>query len=225
MSNTLQLTAKKRPSVGKADARRLRLNHASIPAIVYGAGKDPQSIILDHNMINHALEDDAVYSQVLDLNIDGQVEKVVLKAIQRHVYKPKIMHVDFLRVSAKDKLTMNVQIIYQGEEEAPGVKEGGILSKLVNDVEIRCLPADLPESLEVDMSSLELGASLHLSDIVLPSKVELTSEVTEEHNPPIVSIHQPKAEAVVEEVAEGEEADGEAKPDDAADSAEEKKEE
>lgn len=194
MGNQFELQAETRTTQGSANARRLRLAD-KIPAVIYGADKDPVSLVMSHKDISIALENEAIYTRILTLSVDGKAEQVVLKKVQRHVFKPKIMHVDFLRIKAKEKITMNIPIHYIGEENSAGVKAGGILSKLVNEVEIRCLPQDLPEFFDVDITGLGLDQSLHLSDIKFPSNIELGHEISDEHNPAIINIYTPKAEA------------------------------
>ncbi|MCH9769738.1 MAG: 50S ribosomal protein L25/general stress protein Ctc [Gammaproteobacteria bacterium] len=206
---SFELTATNRNQYGKANARRIR-HLDQVPAIIYGAGKDPHTIALNHNEILHALENEAFYSHILTLNIDGSSEQVVLKDLQRHSTKPRIQHVDFLRIKAKEKLTMMVPIHFPGEEDAPGVKAGGVVSKLINEIEVRCLPANLPEFLELDISQLEMNQSLHISQIKLPPNVELTiAELDEEHDQAVVNVHEPKVtkadlEAEAEEAAAAE---------------------
>ncbi len=216
MAQLFELNAENRTTTGKAAARRMRRDEGKVPAVVYGAGKEPQSITLLHNEISQALNYEAVYSHILTLKIDGKSEQVVLKNLLRHSTKPRIMHVDFLRVKAKEKITMKVPLHYLGEEEAPGVKEGGVVSKLMTELEISCLPAHLPESIDIDISKLELDQSLHLSDIKLPSQVELAAgEIDEEHDQAIVNVHiprvveEPEEAPAEEEAAEGEAVEGE----------------
>ena len=206
MSNSLEILAQTRTDAGKAHARRLR--HAeSIPAIVYGAGKDPVNLTLVHKDINHTLQNEAAYSQILTLTVDGKSEPVVIKAVQRHVYKPKILHVDFLRVKAKEQITMNVPLHYINEDSCLGLKAGGILTKLFTEVEIKCLPADLPEFIEVDISALEVDHSLHMSEISLPKGVEFSTEITPEHDLGIVSVSKPKSQTEEESAAEATDSD------------------
>ena len=229
MSTGFELSAQTRGTTGKAEARRMRRNDL-VPGIIYGAGKEPAMITLEHDKILHALEHEAFYSHILDIKLDGKSESVVLKDVQRHVFKPKIVHVDFLRVSATEKLTMHIPLHYLGEEESAGVKEGGVISKLMTDIEVRCLPKDLPEFIEVDITHVGLDESLHISDIKLPQGVELLHELDEEHDHPIISVHTPKvdkadleadaaeAEAAAAEStedAENDTAEGEQKADDA----------
>lgn len=214
MSVSFEFSAETRALHGKAAARRLRRLEGRIPAVVYGGGKDAVSITLDHNAILHALDHEAVHSHILNLTVNGgQAESVVLKAVQRHVYKPEIIHVDFMRVSATEKLVMHVPLHFLGEESAPGTEAGGVVSKLMTDVEIKCLPADLPEFISVDISHLEMDQSLHLTDIKLPAGVEFAQhDMDQAHDHPIVSMHMPKVskEAIDEEVAEEEAAAAEA---------------
>lgn len=192
MSTGFELSAQLRDTTGKAAARRMR-HSGLVPGVIYGAGKESAMITLNHDSILHALEQEAFHSHILDIKLDnGKSESVVLKDVQRHVYKPKIVHVDFLRVSATEKLTMHVPLHFIGEEEAAGVKEGGVISKLMTDLEIKCLPKDLPEYIEVNVTDLALEHSVHLSDIKLPKGVELLHAADEEHDHPVISIHMPR---------------------------------
>ena len=147
-----------------------------------------------------ALENEAVYSSILSLSIDGKAIQVVLKDLQRHPFKSRVLHADFLRINANEKLTMSVPLHFLGEDVAPGVKEGaGMISHLMTELEIKCLPANLPEYIEVDISTLQLDHALHLSDIKLPNGVELAHAIVDaRHNYPVVAIQKPRAE---EEVA------------------------
>lgn len=222
MSAQIEINASVRETHGKAAARRMRREEGLIPAVVYGAGKAPVSLTLNHNEIIKALENEAFYSQILNLKIEGQKtkQKVVLKAVQRHVYKPKVEHLDFFRVSAKEKLTMNVPVHFLNAETCKGVKEqGGVVIHAMNEVEISCLPADLPEFIEIDLADLELNHSVHLSELKLPEGVEVVALTHgEDHDLAVVSIQMPKVvEDEPEEVeAAAEEGDAtEAKADDA----------
>jgi large subunit ribosomal protein L25 len=205
MSVDFTVEAQSRADMGKGASRRLR-HQGMVPAIVYGAGKDPQSISLDHNKVIQHIEHEAFFSHILDLSVDGNKEKVVVKDMQRHPARRQIMHMDFLRVSAKEAIRMNVPLHFVGEEASPGVKQGGNVSHLVTDVEVSCLPSDLPEYLEVDISGLDVGDSLHLTDIPLPEGVELI-ELThgEEHDTAIVNINMSRGAKEDEEEEEGEE--------------------
>lgn len=201
MSVSFEFEAQTRVGTGKPAARRLR-REDKVPAIVYGAGKEPMPISLSHNKVIKALEHEAVYSHILTLNIDKSPEKVVLKALMRHPTKPKIMHMDFLRINTKEKIHMRVPLHFLGEAKAQGLKDGGVLSKLMTHLEVTCLPLDLPEYIEVDISGLNIGDSIHLTQIVMPKNVVLTHAVAdEEHDQVVVSIHQPREEEPEETAA------------------------
>lgn len=210
MENLFEVQAELRTDEGKGASRRLR--HAgNVPAIMYGGDKAPVSLSLDHNLFIRHLAEEAFYAHILTLVVDGKKHQVVLKDLQRHPTSDnKIMHADFLRVDANHAVTMTVQLHFIGEDVAPGVKAGGAVSHLITDVEVSCLPQDLPEFIEVDVSSLDLDQSIHLSEISLPKGVTLTAlshgseEELEEgehsaYDQAVVSIHTPR---VVEEVEE-----------------------
>lgn len=202
------INAQTRTDVGKGASRRLR--HAGkVPAVMYGAGQDATSITLEHDEILHHLEHEAFYSHILSVKVDGSAQKAVLKDVQRHPSKPKIMHVDFQRVSDTDKIHMHVPLHFIGEEKAPGVKAGGLVSHLMSSVDIVCMAKDLPEYIEVDVSSLEANSAIHLSEIALPSGVEIPSLAQgADHDLPVISINPPKGGAA-EEAGEGEVESGE----------------
>ena len=162
----------------------------------------------------HHLENEAFYSHILSLTVDGgKAEKVVLKDVQRDPAKPKILHVDFQRVSEKDKLHMHVPLHFVGEDVAPGVKAGGLISHLMSNLDVACLAKDLPEYIEVDVSQMDTGDSLHLSDIKLPEGVEITALAQgEDHDLPVVSIHAPRGGGVDEEEEAGGEPEAAAEP-------------
>jgi len=192
MTTNFELSAKARTEMGKGASRRLRREADLTPAIVYGAGKEPVSITLQHKDIVKALKSEAFYTQIIKLSIDGKAEQVVVKDIQRHPYKPVVMHMDFLRIKAGEKVMMHVPLHFIGEDVAPGVKlGGGIFSHLVTEVEVICLPKDLPEFIEVDVSKLELDQLLHLSDIKV-SKAITFNALAHDNDLAIVSIHKPR---------------------------------
>ncbi|NOQ81453.1 MAG: 50S ribosomal protein L25/general stress protein Ctc [Methylophaga sp.] len=227
MENLFEVQAELRTDTGKGASRRLR--HAGqVPAIIYGADETPVSLTLDHNKFLRHLEEEAFYAHILTVIVDGKKHKAVLKDLQRHPTSDlKIMHADFLRVSAKHAMTMTVQLHFIGDDIAPGIKAGGKVNHLMSDVEISCLPKDLPEYIEVDTSALELDAAIHLSELVLPKGVTLTAlahsqdEELEEgsrstYDQAVVSIHTPRVVADVEEdapVAEEDAAEEEATED------------
>ena len=141
MSEILELKAELRTCVGKGASRRLRRNAGLVPAIIYGEKTDPTLITLQHNKVTRALQDKNYYSSVVTVNVGKISEKVILKALQRHPYKKEILHMDFLRINADEKLQMNIPIHFMGEEIAPGVKtENGVITHYFNEIEVRCLP-------------------------------------------------------------------------------------
>jgi len=192
MSVSFELHAVTRADVGKGASRRLRRDN-KVPAIVYGHHTTPTSLTLEHNKVVQALAHEAFYSHILTLHVGGVAEKVVLKAVHRHPYKPIILHMDFQRVSANEKITMHVPLHFMNEDKAPGIADGGIFTKQLTDLEVRCLPGDLPEYIEVDCASLAMDQILHLSDLSLPKGIELVamSHGAASHDYPVVSIHHP----------------------------------
>ena len=170
-----EVIAQARAEQGSGASRRLR-NAGRVPAIVYGAGKDAQAVTLDHNSIYHALRVEAFHASMLSLNIDGQVEKVLLRDVQHHPFRQLVLHVDFQRVDPNAKLHIKVPLHFVNADVAPGVKlGGGIISHVANEVDVSCLPADLPEFIEVDLANLGAGQSIHMADLKLPKGVELVA--------------------------------------------------
>ena len=197
-----ELAAELRNQTGKGAIRRVRKNMGLVPGVIYGGGKEATLISLEHHKMAKALTSEAFYSSILNLTLDGKKMQVVLKDVQRHPSKKLILHVDFLKVSGKEKLTMRVPLHFVGQEVAPGVKQGGgIVAHLLTEVEVRCLPANLPEFIKADVSKLELGESLHLSNLELPAGVELTAlaRVGEEHDLPVANVYIPRAAKATEE--------------------------
>ena len=191
MSATFSLTAASRTDEGKGASRRLR--HAQqVPAIIYGAGQDPQSVSIPFKELVKALESEAFYSHVLTLTVDGQAQQAVLKALQRHPAKNFPMHADSLRVDAAREITMRIPIHYINQESCVGVKtEGGVVSIISTDVEISCLPKDLPEYLTVDFAAIHVGTTLHLSDLILPAGVEIPQlALGHSYDQPIANVHK-----------------------------------
>ncbi len=192
-----ELNAQLRTDLGKGASRRLRRTE-HVPAIIYGAGKKPVSLTLSHNELLRNLEHEAFYSRILTVNIDNQPEKAVLKDLQRHPYRPLITHLDLLRVSENKKLHMHIPLHFIHEEKCPGVKQdGGVVSHYAAEIEIRCLPKNLPEFIEVDLQNVVLNQILHLSDLVLPSGVELAKAAVVDI--PLVSVHLPRGVQTDEE--------------------------
>ena len=209
MLETFEIEAQSRSDVGKGASRRLR-RQGKVPGVMYGGGAEPVALTLDHDDLMHHLENEAFYSHILTVKVDGEAQRAVLKDLQRHPAKPRVLHVDFQRVSDTDKIHMHVPLHFVGEDVAPGAKAGGLVSHLMTSVEVVCMAKDLPEYLEVDLSGLELGDSLHLSDIPLPQGVSLPAlALGPEHDLPVVAIHAPKGGAAAEEGGEGEGEGGE----------------
>ncbi|MCG8486334.1 MAG: 50S ribosomal protein L25/general stress protein Ctc [Chromatiales bacterium] len=187
MSANFEVNAEVRSDTGKGASRRLR-RAGMVPGIVYGAHQDPTPITVLHNEIAHSLENEGFYSNLLELKLDGKNQTVVLKDLQRHPAKPFILHVDFQRVQADEKIRLHVPLHFINESTCPGIKSGGQASHVMTDMEISCLPKDLPEFIEIDLGNLELGAVLHASEVTLPEGVDL---ITHEGNedPIVVTIH------------------------------------
>jgi len=209
MSDEFTLSAEPREDVGKGASRRLR-RASKVPTVIYGAEKAPASVSLDHDELIHNLDNEAFYSHILTVELGKKKEKVVLKDLQRHPYKLQVMHVDLQRVSAKEKLRLHVPLHFINESEAPGVREGGLVSHQMTEVEIQCLPKDLPEFIEVDLSSLELGGTLHLADLVAPKGVEIYALAHgSKGEEPVVGIHGRGAGELEDEFGEEGEDEGE----------------
>jgi len=198
------LMAQPRHELGKGASRRLR-RQGAVPAIIYGAGKEPQPVTLNQNELLRNLQHEAFYSHLLTINLNGQLEKAVLKDLQRHPYRPTLVHVDLLRTSETEKLAIHIPLHFLNEEKCVGVKQGGgVVSRHLIEVEIRCLPKDLPEFIEIDLSQVQLNQIIHLSDLILPPDVEivaLSHGHGPEYNLPVASVHLPRA-AQVEETIE-----------------------
>ena len=209
------INAEKRDEQGKGASRRLR-RAGKFPAIVYGADKEPRTLAVNHNEMLLHLESEAIFSHVLTLAMPEGKEQVVLKDLQRHPSKPVVLHADFLRVSAKQKLTMPIPLHFINEDQCPGhTMSGGLIQHHLNELEVSCLPRDLPEYIEVDMGEAELGDTIHVSDVKLPAGVELTASHDPEDSVASVTMAQTMEEpeeeeaeapeAAAEEAPEGEE--------------------
>ena len=204
--NEFELIAEPRNDIGKGASRRLRRD-GKLPGIVYGTEKNASMIMFNHTEIMHHLEHEAFYSRVLTLKIGKTKEKVVLKDLQRHPYKRSVLHIDLQRVDEEQALTMRIPLHFMNEEKCLGVKQdGGVISHLMTEVEIVCLPKDLPEFLDVDMLDVGINETLHLSDIKLPEGVQIYSLLHgRDDTQPVVSVHIPKVSAA-DEAAEAAEA-------------------
>jgi large subunit ribosomal protein L25 len=208
MSVSFELQAESRADQGKGASRRLR-RAGKLPAILYGEGKDPLPITLNHNAVMLNLEHEAFYSHILSVKLDGKTEKAILRDVQRHPCKPIILHLDLLRVSEDHAIRVNVPLHFVNEDTCVGVKTGGgMVSHQLTDVEVECLPRHLPEFISVDVASLNVGESLHLSELSLPEGVSIVAlSQGPEHDLSVVSILKPRG-AAVEEGEGGEAAEG-----------------
>ncbi len=175
MSAKFELNAEARAGQGTGASRRLR-RAGKIPAIIYGAGKDPMMVQLDHDPVFHHIQDERFFTSILTVKVGSSADQAVLRDIQMHPFKPRIQHIDLQRISATEKIHMRVPLHFVGQESSPGVKQqGGVASHLMTEVDVTCLPKDLPEFIEVDMSQLSIGQSVHLSDLKTPNGVVITA--------------------------------------------------
>ena len=206
MSEDFKLEAALRDDSGKGASRRLRRLEGLVPAIVYGGRKNPQAVTISHNELMKHLEHEAFYSHIITLDIAGTEESVILKDLQRHPAKPIVLHADFLRVSKTKKFVTRVPLHFINEATSVGVKQqGGLVSHLSTDLEITCLPADLPEFIEVDLAEVEIGQIVHISDLKLPKGVESVAlSHGEDYNLPVASINKPKGASTSDDSAEAE---------------------
>lgn len=206
--NKFELEATVRHEMGKGASRRLR-REEKVPGVIYGGGKQAVSLTFEHKHVAKALENESFYSRILTLRTGSDSERVILKDVQRHPFKPRVTHVDFQRVRSDEKLHMHIPLHFVGADKAPGCKEGGIISHIMSDVEISCLPDDLPEFIEIDVSEMAMNQIIHLSDIKLPKGVEIIA-LAHGDDKPVVSLHMPRAEEEpVEEPTEAPVAPGE----------------
>jgi len=206
MATEHKLSATGRKDEGKGASRRLR-HAAQIPAIIYGGDDKPQSIQLEHEKTWLASQHDWFYASIITLDVDGKPQQVLLRDLQRHPYKQLIMHLDFQRVKANEAIRVSVPLHFLNIEESPAGKAADVsVTSEMNDVEVTCLPADLPEFIEVDLGNIGVGDTVHLSSVKLPKGVELVQKIDEEHDPAVAVARFVKEEVEEEIVAEGEEA-------------------
>ena len=208
MSNEIILNADLRVRTGTNKTREIRREDSMVPAIIYGNEEESKNIKLRLNELTKASENELFYTQVLKILLEGNEEKVVLKELQREPVKGKFLHADFLRVSNKTKLKVIVPFRFNGEEECEGVKtDGGVLAKVISEIEIACLAGNIPESIDIDISNLKLNEAIRLSDINLPEGAEIPG-FDAENDQMVVSVAPPRAEIEEPEIApEGEEGD------------------
>lgn len=198
MSNVFEFIAEARKESGKSAARAMRRG-GNIPAVVYGQ-VEPQMLSLNHNEVVKHLAHEEVYSHILDLTIDGKTEKVILKGVQRHPAKVRVLHLDFLRINLNDVIKVHVPLHFINEQTGIGGKKGGVAAHTMTSVEVSCLPAFLPEFIVVDLATLDVGHSVHLSELKIPTNVQLV-ELTHgpEHDLAVVSMQASKVAEVVAE--------------------------
>ncbi len=207
MAQKVDLVAEFREDTGKGASRRLR-RAGKVPAIVYGAGRPPRAVIFDRDVLMHQMENEAFFSSVLNVRVGKNTRQCILKDVQMHPARRLALHLDLQRIVEDEAIRMMVPIHFLNEDVAIGVKtSGGTVSHMITEIEVTCLPADLPEYLDIDIAELELDETLYLADLKLPEGVAVP-ELTEDNNPGVVSIHIVKA-APIEEDLEGEVAEGE----------------
>ena len=211
MADSIVINAERREQMGKAASRRLRKKDDKVPGILYGGSDDPIPLVMEHKDLFKAMQDDAFFSQVLEVYVGKKSQQVVVRDLQRNPASEKVTHVDFLRVQADREINMAIPLRFLNEEECSGVKvDGGSISHNLTEVEISCLPANLPEFIEVDMAELELGDSVRLSDLTVPKDVVIVAlaSVEEGRDVQVASVLAPRLE--IEEDELDEEGDDEA---------------
>jgi large subunit ribosomal protein L25 len=203
----MKVIAFPRKEQGSGASRRLR-NAGQTPGIIYGGSSSPVAVALDHNALFHALKKETFHSSILDMEIEGKTEKVLLRDFQMHAFKQLVLHVDFQRVDEKQKIHVKVPLHFVNAEVSPAVKLGGaVISHVMTELDISCFPRELPEFINVDLTNMQAGQSLHLADIALPAGV---TAVTQE-NPTIATASIPAGQVSADEAAAGEEAPEEKK--------------
>jgi large subunit ribosomal protein L25 len=201
----MKVVAFPRNEQGSGASRRLR-NAGQTPGIIYGGTAEPVAVALDHNALYHSLKKEAFHSSILDMEVDGKVEKVLLRDFQMHAFKQLVMHVDFQRVDASQKIHVKVPLHFVNAEVSPAVKlSAAVISHVMTELDVSCLPGNLPEFVEVDLSNVEAGASIHLSDITLPEGV--TAVLHGQENPTIATVSIPAGQVSADEAAAGDDAE------------------
>jgi large subunit ribosomal protein L25 len=196
----IEVTAFPRTQQGTGASRRLR-GSGRVPGVIYGASQPAAPIELDHNALLRHLKLEAFHASILDMAVDGSRERVLLRDFQMHPWKPQVLHVDFQRIDPTKKIHMYVPLHFMNEEISPGVKTGGgVVTHAMNEIEIQCLPDQLPEYVEVNLKDVQLNDIIHVNDLKLPEGVEPTAKLKAD-NPPVASVHVPKVAAVEEEAA------------------------
>ena len=210
MKTSFELVAEFRETQGKGASRRLR-HEGKVPAIIYGGHLEARAVTLSHQKLLIMLDNERFYSTIISLKIGEQTQAAILKDVQRHPYKNAVLHIDFQRVEENEKIRISIPLHFKGEAIAPGVKsQGGIVSHMRSEVEVSCLPRDLPEFIEVDISGLSLNESIHLSQLKVPDTVQLL-DLTK-GDAAVVAIHSPRAEEPEAAAADAASAEGAAAP-------------
>ena len=209
MSSVFEFDAVSRASAGTSGAKGIRRN-GNIPAVIYGGSSEPELVELDQNEVEKKLANEAVYSHILQLNVGGKVQNAILKDMQRHPAKDTIIHMDFMRVNMNEKIKVHVPLHFINEEISIGVKAGGVVTHSMVEIEVVCLPGNLPEYIEVDLENIDIGGSVHLADIVVSDDIEILALTHgDDHNLPVAQIVQTRSAAsdddddVVADDAEG----------------------
>jgi large subunit ribosomal protein L25 len=200
MKTSFELVAEFRDAEGKGASRRLRRAN-KVPAILYGGHREPRALALDHTKLMLMLDNERFYSTIINIRVGDVTQAAVLKDVQRHPAKNAVLHVDLQRVLENEKIRINIPLHFQGAAGSPGVKAGGLVSHLRNEIEVSCLPKDLPEYINVDLSGLGMNQMLYLADLKVPEGVEIL-ELSHGRNSPVVSIHHARAEEVETPAAE-----------------------
>lgn len=200
MKTSFELVAEFRDAEGKGASRRLRRAN-KVPAILYGGHREPRALALDHTKLMLMLDNERFYSTIINLRVGEVTQAAVLKDVQRHPAKNAVLHVDLQRVLEDEKIRISIPLHFKGEAGSPGVKAGGLVSHLRNEIEVSCLPKDLPEYVDVDLSGLGMNQMLYLADLKVPEGVEIL-ELSHGRNSPVVSIHHARAEEVETPAAE-----------------------
>ncbi len=201
MKTAFELVAEFRDAQGKGASRRLR-HENKVPAILYGGHREPRALALDHTKLLLLLDNERFYSTIINLKVGNANQAAILKDVQRHPARNAIVHIDLQRVLDDEKIRITIPLHFNGAAASPGVKKGGVVSHLRSEIEVSCLPKDLPESVEVEIAHLDLNQMLYLADLKLPEGVEIL-ELTHGRNAPVVSIHHARAEEVEAPAAEG----------------------
>lgn len=194
MADVFELNAELRADKGKGASRRLRRQADMVPAIIYGGDKEPQPLSIAHKDLHKACENEAFFSHIITIHADGKSQEAILKDLQRHPAKDRIMHADFLRIQADQEISVEVPLHFLNEEKCKGVREhNGMISHLLNGVQITCLPRNLPEYIEVDVEHMDIGDAIHLSELTLPEGVVIPElELGEEHDHVVVAVNEQK---------------------------------